>query len=310
MSNAIRESEREPAKEVFHRPEATKEIRITLTEKDREMIRQSVEDIKKWMSPKEERDGVRNIADGEKSKLEEHRKRFVKDDELTKAATLMIAQIGKQFLSEDEIQKAIKDFKGAGFFKGERLDSFHREGGRCMYDAIIIDWDASNEIGDPLLVHEIGHYLHFWVMRQNVDNDPILKTVYDYLKQFNYEDAVIVISAMYFMHDDTWEETFASALERDWLKSKGEQIDETKELYHKQYYANLLAELLTRNPKEFRKVMENPSYLIDSKYEVGDRVINSMAEHLGMEVPHVGIFDIMDHLTRKQQEENLKSDEP
>jgi hypothetical protein len=156
----------------------------------------------------------------------------------------------------------------------------------------------------------MGHYLHSWVMRQNVNNDPILKTVYDYLKQFNYEDAVIIHSAMYFMHDDTLGETFAYALERDWMKSKGERIDETKEMYHKHHYANLLSELLKVNPKEFRKLMENPSYLIDSKYGVGDRVINGMAEQLGMEVPHVGVFDILHHLSRKQREKNLKSDEP
>jgi len=104
------------------------------------------------------------------------------------------------------------------------------------------------------------------------------------------------------VHDtDSWYgEAFAYALERNWMKSKGEPIDDVRELYHKHHYAELLGELLKRNPEEFKKLMSNPSYAIDSKYGVGERVINSIGEQLGMEVPHVGFFDIGRYQMKKK----------
>jgi len=188
MSPAVRESEREPPREVFHRPETIKEVRIILTEKDREMIRQSVEDIKKWFNPKWESDGARNIANEEKGNLEIDRKRVVKDEKLTERTISLMREVAKQFMSGEEVERVVNDFKGAGYIEGERIDSFVSEGGKYLHDSIIIDRKALDVLGDSLLVHEIGHYLHGWVMAKNFNGDPILKTVHDYLKPFGYED--------------------------------------------------------------------------------------------------------------------------
>jgi hypothetical protein len=242
------------------------------------------------MFPDRERDSIRDDADKEKKQLKDYGRGFIRDEALSGRAAALLRAMANQFLSPEEVERAVKDFRGAGYVEGGMLKA-KEKAGICVYDAIKVEREALQEMGDSLLVHELGHYLQDWLLTQNLSSDPILKTVYDYLKQFGYDNETIIQTALYLVHDyDGWyKEACAHTLERKWIKERGGGIDKLSELYNKHHHAELLGELLKRSPEEFKKLMGNPSYATRS---VGEKVLKSIGEQLGMEVENVPTFVI------------------
>lgn len=275
---------KEPAEEVFHK-QGIAGVHITLTEKDRELIQGKLEGIKK-STQLDGVDYVKHMAYNIRRDLEGWKNNFVKDEELTNKAVSLIRDMAKPFLSQEEIEKAIKDFKGAGYTKGLIVTGFGIMGGKCAYDIILMDKLIPEAFGDSPLVHEIGHYLQYWLMAQNISNDPVLKLVANHLKKFGYGNDIIVETSLRSVGSYMWYgEAFPYALERDWEMRTGKSAGKFMDERYKEYHSKILDELLKKSPKEFRKFMENPSYAVfELDYDVGERIIKSIAEQLGMEV--------------------------
>ncbi len=217
------------------------------------------------------------LADRDERKNEKFIKKFKSNEELTEEIKNMIQLVGRKVLSEDEIREAKERFGGARYSYGrDSLDPFIFRAKQQLDRVVLIKTlplrDEDMRYG--LEIHELAHYIHFFVIMKQLESgdikDPVLKKLYGYLHETHDNEVILSMEDEYLGKEyrKKYYETVANALIRDMLhpsyKARNLRLIRLFGLYEQNIQA--MANLLHYNPKEFRELMEKPSLSVGADY--------------------------------------------
>jgi len=212
-------------------------------------------------------------AEKDKRESEKYIRKFKVNEKLTEEIKNRIELVGRKILSESEIREAKERFGGAKYSYGRWSPVpfvFHAE---QKLDRVVLTKSIpllNKDIHYGTEIHELAHYIHFFVKMMQLESgnikDPVLKKLYDYLHN-TYDNELILSTEEEYLGKEyrkKYYETVANALIRNALypsyKARDLRLMRLLGLYEQNIQD--LANLLQYDPKKFRELMEKPSLWI------------------------------------------------
>jgi hypothetical protein len=228
----------------------------------------SLKDVLERIDADERKGELYEEADWFQEILEKRRKGFDKDEWLTERIKNMIAIVGKDILSKEEIKEAQDRFKGAMYFDPNPLNMDDMMGTpRAIYNlgwirvsAFMKDEDSKTDV-NRLEYHEAVHHIHSFLRVKQLESgdirDPIVKKLHDYLHG-KYDDEVIC--AMENRYTGMYDEAIANAVSFNAIRSLGVAPYKDKATTPPGIAGIIFfADFLRDNPEKFRELMLKPS---------------------------------------------------